>query len=262
MNLPRSADNAQKPASPASQFDEIAFLYDELMVGVPYRAWFGYVQHILDRFGCRPHAVLDLCCGTGSLSLLLAEEGYQVSGVDVSPNMIALAECKAEESGFHIDYRVQSASSLHLGRRFDLVVSVFDSLNYVLESSALQEVFHGVSEHLQPGGLFIFDMNTELALAGGLFDQGNVGGEGPIRYDWYSSYDPAGRICSIQMNFLYRAGGSDRRVEVVHYQRAYDEEEIVEMLNTSGLEICAVYHAYTFRKATKRSDRIFFVARK
>ena len=262
MSPRHAADNTERISSPASQFDKIAFLYDELMSGVPYRSWVKYVRRVLKRFGCHPRTVLDLCCGTGSVSLLLAEEGYRVAGADISPAMIALARRRAEEKGLAIDYHVQDASSLRLGRRFDLIVSLFDSLNYILKSSALQEAFYRASEHLEPGGLLAFDMNTELALAAGLFDQSNLGSKSPLIYNWRSSYDVAARICRVQMDFAYRQGAAEERIEVVHYQRAYDIEEIVDMLRSAGLQPLAVYHAYTFRKATDRSDRAFFVARK
>ncbi|HUV05226.1 MAG TPA: methyltransferase domain-containing protein [Armatimonadota bacterium] len=262
MSRGRASNYTEGTSSPASQFDKIAFLYDELMSGVPYRSWVAYVHRILERFDCHPGTVLDLCCGTGSMSLLLAEEGRRVAGADISPAMIALARRRADEVGLPVDYYVQDASSLRLGRRFDLVLSLFDSLNYILESSALQEAFYRISEHLEPGGLLVFDMNTDVALAIGLFDQSNIGSKSSLIYDWRSSYDPMARICRIQMDFRYRRGGAEKRVEVVHHQRAYDEEEIVEMLSSAGLPTLGVYHAYTFRKATKRSDRVFFVARK
>ena len=262
MSRERAADDAERISSPASQFDKIAFLYDELMSGVPYHSWVAYVHRILERFDCRPRTVLDLCCGTGSVGLLLAGEGYRVAGVDVSPAMVSLAKRRAEEAGLAVDYFVQDASSLHLGRKFDLIISLFDSLNYILESSALQEAFYRASEHLEPGGLLVFDMNTELALAVGLFDQSNLGSKSSLIYNWRSSYDLAARICRVQMDFACRRGAAEERIEVVHYQRAYDLEEIVDMLNSAGLHTLAVYHAYTLRKATGRSDRVFYIARK
>lgn len=262
MNSQREDETAHCPSRPEYQFDEIAFLYDELMSGVPYRAWVSYLHRILQNFRCRPTKVLDLCCGTGNVSLILAREGYRVTGVDISSEMIQRARMKAQSAGLQIEYYVQDASQLRLGRRFDLVISLFDSLNYILDSAALQQVFHRVSETLEPGGLFVFDVNTELALAGGYFDQSNIGSKAPVIYHWRSSYDHLSRICRIQMDFVYRRGGSERRVSVVHHQRAYDLDEIRQMLSTAGFDVLAVYDAYSFRKATSHSDRAFLVARK
>lgn len=250
-------------ASPAIQFDEIAFLYDELMNGVPYRNWVDYLTKILKKFDYSPDTILDLCCGTGNVSTVLASAGYSVTGVDISPGMIDFARQKVRKDGIPIDFHVQDASSLNLGRRkFDLVISLFDSLNYILETPDLQQVFYKVGEHLNEGGYFIFDMNTEVALAIGLFNQSNPCSRSPVKYHWRSSYNTAARICRIQMDFLYKKAGEEKRVEIMHYQRAYDEEEIIEMLALAGLQAQATFDAYTFKKATKKSDRIFFVAGK
>jgi ubiquinone/menaquinone biosynthesis C-methylase UbiE len=262
MSSRELGSKAEKIAKPDAQFDQIAFLYDELMVGVPYRLWADHIGRILKRFQIDPKSMLDLCCGTGTVSLLLAEKGYDVTGVDISPEMVEHARRKAAERCIRVDFHAQDASKLRIGKRFDLVASLFDSLNYILEASALQDAFHRVSAHMAEGGLFIFDMNTELALAVGLFDQNNLGSRGPVIYNWHSAYDPGTRICTIRMDYLYRRGGEEKRVNITHYQRAYDKEEIVEMLETSGLQVLAAFDGYSLRKATKRSDRIFFVARK
>ena len=254
-----SSDAADQP-DPASQFDDIAFLYDELMAGVPYAGWVEYLDRVLKRFDFQPKTVLDLCCGTGSASLLLAAQGYRVTGVDISAGMIECAERKAREKRLPIEFRVQDAASLRLGRRFDLVVSFFDSLNYILDAAALQNAFYRVFEHLDPGGLFIFDMNTEVALAGRFFDQSNFGSGAGLIYDWKSTYSYDSRICAIRMSYIRRRGGEEKRIRIVHYQRAYGVDEITGMLETAGFEVAAVYNAYTLRKATRHSDRVFFVA--
>lgn len=263
MRRDRAAESDfSTPAPIAAQFDEIAFLYDELMTGVPYSVWIDYVERILARMGCGPRRVLDLCCGTGSASALMVDRGYQVAGVDVSSEMIERARQKALAAGKQIEYRVGDASDFSLPGKFDLVISLFDSLNYILEADKLQQAFYRVAEHLEPNGLFIFDMNTEFALAAGFFDQCNAATRGPVVYDWKSSYNAATRICRIAMSFLYRREIPPREVQLVHYQRAYDQEEVCEMLRAAGFEVHAVYDGYTFQPATRRSDRVFFVARK
>jgi len=248
--------------SPESQFDEIAFLYDQLMSGVPYREWTDYLKRLLKHYGHRPRTMLDLCCGTGTVSLLLAKEGYQVAGVDISPGMIEMASQKAQAGGIRADFHARDASSFRLGKKFDLAFSLFDSLNYITESAELQQAFYRVSEHLNPGGLFIFDMNTELALAGRLFDQTNLSSRSPVNYVWRSTYDHDSRLCSINMEFVHRQAGAERRISIVHYQRAYALAEVEEMLVAAGLQVLDTYDAYSFRTATTRSDRVFFVAKK
>jgi SAM-dependent methyltransferase len=256
------ADGADEIADPASQFDEIAFLYDRLMSGVPYGAWVAYLERILSRFECNPSTILDVCCGTGNVSLLLAKKGYRVSGVDISPSMIEIAREKSEKRCIQADFQVADVCRFNLGRRFNLAVSLFDSLNYILESALLQQAFHCISEHVEHGGLLIFDMNTEMALAGGMFDQSNLGSDAPVIYKWRSAYDSISRLCRIHMDYRYNQPGTDKHVDIVHYQRAYETKEIGEMLWCAGFDVLAIYDAYSFREASTRSDRIFFVARK
>lgn len=264
MKSDRAPETAENPAPISTQFDEIAFLYDELMVGVPYSAWINYVERILHRMRHKPHRVLDLCCGTGNASVLLAGRGYEVVGIDIAPEMIEAARRKAGErwSEGRLEYRVGDACAFSLPGKFDLAISLFDSLNYILDASKLQEAFHRVSAHLERDGLFIFDMNTEFALAAGFFDQSNAATRGPVVYDWRSSYNGLTHICRIAMRFIYRKENPPREIEIVHHQRAYDVEEVCGMLRTSGLEVHAVYDGYSFHPATRRSDRVFFVARK
>lgn len=262
MNHRREHEQNEGFTDPSTQFDEIAFLYDDLMAGVPYDDWFEYIEGMLDRHECYPNLVLDLCCGTGTVSLMLAREGYQVTGVDISPEMIARAAKRAEAEGLSVDFRVQNAAKLRLDRRFDLIVSLFDSLNYILDSTDLMQAFQRAAEHLNPGGLLVFDVNTELALAAGLFTQNNLGSRSKVIYDWHSVYDSTARICRVDMTFWDRRGGSEKEQRIVHYQRAYEIDEIKQMLVGAGLDVLAVYSAYTYRPVSKKSDRAFFVARR
>lgn len=263
METHYQSNQSETTSSPALQFDDIAFLYDELMAGVPYSQWVVYLEDLLKKHHSQPQAVLDLCCGTGSVSILLARKGYKVTGVDISSGMIECARNHAEEAEVDIDWYVQDAAALRIPKKFDLAISFFDSLNYILESSALQQVFYRLAEHLSPNALLIFDMNTELALASGLFNQSNLGSmKAPVIYNWRSSYDSSSRICRVHMSFVHRSGGNEKRVETIHYQRAYDQSDVEDMLRSAGLKVEAVYNSYTFRKPSSQSDRIFYVARK
>ncbi|HZP81630.1 MAG TPA: class I SAM-dependent methyltransferase, partial [Chthonomonadaceae bacterium] len=163
-------------ADDRAQFVAVAPLYDALMTGVPYRDWVRYLHTLLDERHAHPRQILDLACGTGNVSELLAAEGYSVTGVDIAPAMIAEAQRKAEARGLSIAYFVQDAAELDLpGRRFDLCISLFDSLNYITDPQRLSLAMERVAAHLAPNGLFIFDLNTEFALRNKFFDQDNLG---------------------------------------------------------------------------------------
>lgn len=246
-------------AGPESQFNEIAFLYDELMDGVPYNGWVRYLHSILNRLNYRPESILDLCCGTGTVTRILSSQGYSVAGVDISAEMIKCARNLANNEGKSIEYFIQDAATFDIGRQFDLVISFFDSLNYIINENDLQSCFKQVHKHLHHNGFFIFDMNTEFALMAGFFNQSNNGSRSPVIYNWKSKYDPNTHICAVEMDFIYH---DSIKKHVVHFQRAYEDSEIINMLHNAGLEIVSVYDAYTFKEVNSKSDRAFYIARK
>ncbi len=252
------------PISPPAETDsfiEIAPLYDHLMNTVPYQDWVSYIKQILSRRNARPRNVLDLACGTGTVSAMLANEGLKVTGVDISESMINEAKRKAELSGLNIDFLVQDAAELDLpGLKFDLCVSLFDSLNYITDPAHLQKAFYRVQSHLNRNGLFIFDINTEYALKYKFFDQDNLGTDDELKYDWVSEYDTKTRICAVKMHFWHRReDDTQKEFMETHWQYAYGIEEIKSMLVEAGFENIDCYQAYTFHSPTSTSDRLFFI---
>jgi len=242
-----------------SQFDLIAVHYDDLMNGVPYHLWVNYIEGILGRMDYHPLTVLDVACGTGNVSELLANKGYEVVGIDIAPEMIVVA--KGKKGG--VEYHVQDMAELDLGgRRFDLAISLFDSLNYVTDIDQLSRGIKRVGEHLVDGGLFIFDVNTIYALSNHFFDQANLSNEHYPKYVWTSTYDHQSRICRVDMNFEVHEDGKPRQFKEVHIQRGHSLEELTQWLIDASFEVVDVFQAYRFRKPNRRSDRVFFVARR
>ena len=251
------------PDDPTREFVAIAPLYDELMTGVPYYEWISYLRKLLKEWKAEPTRVLDLACGTGNVSELLHGAGFAVTGVDIAPDMIAEARRKASEKHLPILYYVQDAAALDLPcKSFDLCVSLFDSLNYITVPTQLSAAIKGVARHLAPQGVFVFDMNSEYALVNGFFAQDNLGTNARLRYDWDSDYLPEQRLCRVDMKFWYReANGLDRTFEEVHWQYAYREDEVREMLRGAGFSEIRTYQAYSMRPTHRTTDRIFYVAR-
>jgi SAM-dependent methyltransferase len=243
------------------QFTEIAGHYDDLMAGVPYRYWAEYIEDILARIPYRPRTILDAACGTGNVSEILMEFGYEVTGIDISPGMIDVAKGKTGKYG-DVEYLVQDMTKLDLGRQFDVVISLFDSLNYITEPVQLQTAMKRIASHLVPGGIFIFDVNTEYALSHGFFNQANLDSRHYPKYVWSAEYDKSRRVCTVTMVFEVPDGDATRQFTEVHRQYAYKLEELEVMIEKAGLEFVDSYFAYTFKKPSRRSDRVFFVARK
>ncbi|HET6384250.1 MAG TPA: class I SAM-dependent methyltransferase [Armatimonadota bacterium] len=247
---------------PAPSFTEIAPYYDELMKDVPYRFWARYVLTVADRFDCKPTRILDLACGTGAVTMLLAEQGFEMAGVDGSAEMLAIAREKAAASGrnisfIHADLRSYSAPGL-----FDLVICLYDSLNNILNPGDLERTFKCVRESMAPDALFVFDVNTDYALRANLFTQENRDPAIPIRYRWESHYDYPTRICTVNMDFWVTEGGRERAFSEVHRQRAYSRADLERMLDEAGITLLGAYDGLSFRPPLPRTDRMYCVARR
>jgi SAM-dependent methyltransferase len=246
------------------QFEGVAPYYDQLMQGVPYEKWVQYLEQLIRRFQVEVHTVLDLACGTGNVSEILANRGYTVWGVDISSHMIQAAMEKAKRCRLPIHYEVQDASSLSLSNtNFDLCVCLFDSLNYILDPHNLALTFQNVYDHLRPGGLFIFDINSYYALENGFFDQDNMLDDEPLKYIWKSSFDSSTKTCSVHMRFIIKDhDGKETVFYETHFQHAYGFTEILNMLDSSGFQNIQSFHRYTLRPVNAYSDRIFFACKK
>ncbi|HWD40095.1 MAG TPA: class I SAM-dependent methyltransferase, partial [Fimbriimonas sp.] len=229
---------------------------DELMRTVPYKMWVSYYLLLLSHQDVHPKTVLDVCCGTGTMCQMLEKEGFKMSGIDLSPGMIEAAVAKARRRKLDIHYEVADASTFSLHRKFDAALSFFDSLNNIVEPEKLQAAFHRVAAHLPPGGSWIFDLNTAYAFSASLFDQQDLRPNAKLQYLWEGDYDPATKIITVNMRFWR----DDQEFHEIHRQRAYDEEEIREMLERAGFSTIRVFHSYTLNPPRHKSDRLHFTA--
>jgi SAM-dependent methyltransferase len=245
-------------------FTVIAPYYDELMAEVPYSYWVDYIHRITKCLGHSFKTVLDLACGTGNVAIEFAKRSYSVVGVDKSEAMIKEAMRKAMmHPELKLEFYCQDITELLLPMQFDLAVCLFDSLNYIIEPSALKKAFKATYNVLKPKCYFIFDMNSEYALSANLFTQDNLDSDDRLKYLWISSYDSKTKLCRVDMYFqIQLEDGRILRFKEVHYQRAYDVDEVITYLLDAGFECEHVFEAYTFRAPTNRSTRIYYVAKR
>jgi len=227
------------------------------------------LPRVLERFGLKPKRVLDLACGEGTFAVELAKRGYQVTGVDLSPEMLSLAREKAKEAGVEVRFVEQDMRDLKLDERFDLVTCWYDSLNYLLEHDELVKTFHNVARVLSPGGLFIFDMNTRYGLAVGWQRHPcTVEVDRPDLFIAHRpSYDYERNIATLRITGFIkekeREGECWRRVDEEHKERGYTLEEIREGLKRAGLEELACWGNLREMAPPKPdSGRVWFVAEK
>lgn len=250
-------------SSSDSQFTALAPHYDELMQVVPYDAWVDYVLLLYSTVEHEPKKLLDCACGTGNVSFELAKSEINVTGVDLAPDMIAVALQKAAQSPYPIRFFEADLTSFDLGEKFDSATCLYDSLNYILDPDQLKAAFARIADHLEEGGIFVFDMNSDYALTADLFTQANRDPGKALNYDWQATYDPATRITSVAMSFTRReSDGTTTVFRETHRERAYLLPQVREMLEETGWEILKTYDAYTLNLPHGASERWFFVARK
>jgi len=237
-------------------FGRLAPYYDELMSVVPYRMWVGYFLLLLSKLAVRPRSILDVCCGTGTMCEMLHQEGFEMTGIDLSPHMIEVARQKAARKGYPIRYETMDACTFELGRTFGAALSFFDSLNNILDPERFLQALRRVHAHLEPGGAFVFDLNTAYAFEQRLFDQRNLRPSARLRYDWVGDYDPQTRVITVHMTF-WKDGEEFREV---HRQRAYTDDEVRSMLEEAGFVDVRGYTSYTLDPIRRKSDRVHYAA--
>lgn len=258
------SNNGEQDLRFADQFNNIAPYYDEVMSVVPYRHWVKYLRKLFKRYEAYPRRILDIATGTGSVATLLAEnEATQVVGIDISPQMIEVATAKAKVAGIPADklkFICQDACQLEFEDEFDAAVCLFDSFNYILSSRDLRKAFQGVCRSLVPAGLFIFDLNSEYALEKNLFTQDNLWDENTeVKHVWSAQYNKATRIATVDMQFYLPNGKGFREV---HKERAHRHSEVIHFLEAAGFSVMDTFHEYSLLPAGKKSERIFYIARK
>ena len=243
-------------------YGEFARVYDIFMDNVDYDAWASYLTKSLKEYGVCDGLVLELGCGTGTMTELLAESGYDMIGVDNAEEMLAEAMEKREESGHDILYLLQDMEEFELYGTVRAVISVCDSLNYITEEEDLLHVFSLVNNYLDPKGTFIFDMNTVYKYREMLGNTTIAENREEGSFIWENEYDEETGMNIYGLTlFLPREDGLYEKTEEVHYKKAYSEEKIKELLEKAGMEVVAVYDAYTKNPPSAESGRLTFVAR-
>lgn len=243
-------------------YSNFAFYYDRLMKEVDYGKWADYIEELFKRNNLEPSMILDLGCGTGSFCTVMAERGYDMIGIDLSPEMLSCAKTKALEKKLDILYLNQDIAFFELYGTVDAIVCLMDSLNYITYKNDIKRVFNLVNNYLNPGGLFIFDLNSRYKLERILGDNVFYSNDNDVAYIWQNSFDKTKSISRFDLTFFVENGHVYKRFDEEHYERAYDEEEMRKMVRTSGLELCSVYHEFDFKAPLKSAERIFFICKK
>ena len=235
--------------------------YDRLTENVGYPARAAYFDELIRRWAARPaELVLDLACGTGSLSLELARLGYDVIGVDGSPDMLAEAMEKKLRQQADVLFLCQDMDGLDLYGTVDAAVCALDSLNHITDAGTVQQVFDRVSLFLAPGGVFLFDVNSLYKHREILAGQTFVYDFGDLYCVWQNACED-GETVDISLDLLAQEEGEGyRRYTESFSERAYSHEQILEFIEKSGMKLLAVYGDDTFNPPAGTSQRLIYAA--
>ena len=244
-------------------YTSFAAVYDTFMDNIPYEEWKKYLKSLLYEYGVREGLVLELGCGTGNMTEILAQSGYDMIGVDNAEEMLEIAIEKRMKSGLDILYLQQDMREFELYGTVKAIVSVCDSVNYILEEEELEEVFRLVNNYLDPGGVFIFDFNTVYKYREILGDQTIAENREECSFIWDNYYYEEERINEYELSLFIREGDSElyRKYQETHFQKAYDLETMKRLITQSGLEYITAYDAFTKEAPTRVSERIYVIAR-
>ena len=261
-----------REAEQVEAYTSFAAVYDTFMDNVPYEEWGEYIHGMLCKYGVEDGIVLDLGCGTGTMTEILAGYGYDMIGVDNSEDMLELAMEKRIESGHDILYLLQDMREFELYGTVRAVVSVCDSVNYVTEPGELEEVFRLVNNYLDPRGIFLFDFNTDYKYREIMGDCTIAEDRGECSFIWDNYYYENEQINEYDLTLFIQEKNPDetqsdqmpqlyRKYKETHYQRGYTLKEIQVLLEKAGLVFEAAYDVDSKEEPSDTSERICVIAR-
>lgn len=237
-------------------YGSFAEVYDKLTKDIDYKKWADYIELLFATHGVSPKLVADLGCGTGSFCKIMMQRGYEMIGIDSSTEMLSMARQKIKGDILLIN---QDMCEFELYGTVDVFVSLLDSVNYLTDKRRLRKMFRLVQNYLNPGGLFIFDINTIYKFENVYSDNIFYYVDDDICYIWQNTYDRKRRICEFDLTFFLKRGELYKRFDEVHYERAYEINEIVNICRDENLTLKGIYHEFTLKKPRKNSQRVFLV---
>lgn len=246
-----------------SSYEGFSKVYDKFMSDTPYDRWTDYIKELWDKYSISPSLLAELGCGTGNITQRLANMGYDMIGIDISEQMLCIAEQKAVSAGKRILYLNQDMREFELYGTVDCIISLCDSMNYITDKEDLLCVFKLINNYLNPEGLFIFDLNTIYKFKNILGNRSFSCTEENAAYVWENYFDENENINEYYTTFFVKdeKSGLYERFDEEHCEKGYTINEIKETIEKAGLKFEAVFDDSSFLPPKEDSQRIFFVAR-
>lgn len=244
-----------------NSYSDFARVYDELMHrDINYEKWADYIENLFDMYDVNPSLVCDLACGTGNITIPMARRGYDMTGVDISEDMLNIARSKAD--GLDILFLNQNMTDLDLYGTMGAFLCMIDGINYILPPKSLLKLFTRIKTcFIDNGGLFIFDISTPHKLKNTIGSNTFVHCGENIFYTWQNRYIESKRLSDMFLTFFVRQGKKYARFEERHLQKAHSPEELTHLLHKAGFSQVDMYDEMTFNPPRSDSERIVFVCR-
>lgn len=245
-------------------YERFASLYDHLMEDVPYEKWVKILNEYRNKYQIQGKKLLDLACGTGELSYRFANEGFQVTGVDLSENMLAIAREKLEAKGLNIPLFQQNMAELDNFEKFDFITIFCDSLNYLASEDEVISTFEGVAKNLNDNGLFLFDVHSEYKMENIFADNTFTHIDEDIVYIWNCFPGDFPLSVEHELTFFIKNPGSVNyeRIEEFHFQRTFPVNKYKSWLTQAGFETLHLLGDLENQAPNEFSERILFIAKK
>lgn len=245
-------------------YHKFAKVYDSLMEDVPYDEWVAFTKSIINQYSAKVDRIIDLGTGTGEIALRLSRKGYTMTGVDLSEEMLAIAQQKAADKKQTIQWLHQDIAKIKSNETYDMAISYCDVLNYIQGSKQVIKVIDNVFDLLKPGGYFLFDVHSvsyvQEFLANKTF--GKVTDD--ISFIWFCDKGDEENKVHHDLTFFVRSGEKFERFDEYHTQQTFPVEDYVQWLQEAGFYVRGIYSDFSTEKGynQKEDDRIFFVCQK
>ncbi len=243
------------------EYMDFAYIYDSLTKDVEYKLTADYIEKIFEKYSPqKPEIILDLACGTGTMCNILSDRGYDMIGVDSSYDMLNVAMEKKGDR--NILYLNQDASDFELYGTVDAIVCLLDSLNYITDEEDLKNVFKWAHNYLNPGGLFIFDVNTLYKFDTVLSDNTYTFDTDDIYYVWENDFDKDSAMLDMYLTFFVKDGDTYTRFDEQHTEKYHSDKTLDKFISLFSFEKIGIFDERTFEKPNEKSQRIFYILRK
>jgi ubiquinone/menaquinone biosynthesis C-methylase UbiE len=245
-------------------YGDFAYVYDYLMKDVPYDDWMEFLKAKIQKFTVSGNRILEIACGTGELSVRLAKTGFNITGVDLSEDMLTVAKQKAMQNGVDIELFHQNMCELEGLGQFDIITIFCDSLNYLSNPEEIQETFQRVYSHLNKSGLFIFDVHSIYKMEKIFLNQTYAENDDKVSYIWncFEGEFPNSIEHDLTFFMLDEATSQYERFDEWHVQRTYPVQDFIQWLEEAGFKVLEVNADFHYSSPIKTSERIFFTCQK